>query len=136
MPRSMILFFADDAVIFAESLEVLVMVLETLHEEAKPLVFQVSWIKTKIQVFGVLLGETVQSIHACNGEIDILDSFTYFGSLVYNNGGLGQEVLQCIGVACDVIDSLNIIFCHCWYLCRRTKTQIFKSLVIAVLLYD
>ncbi|KAG0715807.1 Retrovirus-related Pol polyprotein from type-1 retrotransposable element R2 [Chionoecetes opilio] len=31
------LVFADDAVIFAESLEVLVMALEALHEEAKPL---------------------------------------------------------------------------------------------------
>ena len=31
------LVFADDAVIFAQSLEVLVMVLEALHEEAKSL---------------------------------------------------------------------------------------------------
>ena len=30
------LVFADDAVIFAQSLEVLVMALEALHEEAKP----------------------------------------------------------------------------------------------------
>ena len=56
------LVFADDAVIFAESLEILVMALEALHEEAKPLGFQVSWPKTKVQVFGGLLDETVQSI--------------------------------------------------------------------------
>ena len=31
------LVFADNAVIFIESLEVLVMALETLHKEAKPL---------------------------------------------------------------------------------------------------
>ncbi|KAG0712241.1 hypothetical protein GWK47_018914 [Chionoecetes opilio] len=36
------LVFADDAVIFAESLEVLVMALEALHEEAKPLGLKVS----------------------------------------------------------------------------------------------
>ena len=37
------LVFVDDAVIFAESLEVLVMALEALHEEAKPLGLKVSW---------------------------------------------------------------------------------------------
>ena len=37
------LVFADDAVIFVELLEVLVMVLEALHEEAKPLRLHVSW---------------------------------------------------------------------------------------------
>ena len=35
------LVFADDAVIFAESLEILVMALEALHEEAKPLGLQI-----------------------------------------------------------------------------------------------
>ena len=36
-PEITILVFADDAAIFAESLEVLVMALEALHEEVKPL---------------------------------------------------------------------------------------------------
>ena len=47
--------FADDAVIFAESLEVLVSALEAVHEDAKPLGLQVSCIKTKVKVFGDLL---------------------------------------------------------------------------------
>ncbi|KAG0730275.1 hypothetical protein GWK47_028563 [Chionoecetes opilio] len=59
------LVFADDAVIFAKSLNVLVMALEALHEEAKPLGLEVSWFKTKVQVFGGLLDEAVQSVHAC-----------------------------------------------------------------------
>ena len=94
------LVFADDTVIFAESLEVLVMVLEALHEEAKPLGFQVSWPKSKVQVFGVLLDETVQCIHACDEDIDILDSFKYLGSVVHNNCGSRQEVLRWIGPWC------------------------------------
>ncbi|KAG0709984.1 hypothetical protein GWK47_023724 [Chionoecetes opilio] len=36
-----------DGIIFAESLEVLVMALEALHEEAKPLGLKVSWFKTR-----------------------------------------------------------------------------------------
>ncbi|KAG0720918.1 hypothetical protein GWK47_047474 [Chionoecetes opilio] len=48
------LVFADDAIICAESLEVLVMALEALHEEAKPLGLEVSWLKTKVQVLAVI----------------------------------------------------------------------------------
>ena len=63
---------ADNAAIFAESLEVLVMVLEALHKEAKPLGLQVFWAKTKVQVFGDLLDEIVQSIHVCGENIEYL----------------------------------------------------------------
>ena len=49
------------SLIFAELLEVLMMALEALHEETKPLGLQVSWPKTKVQVFRGLLNETVYS---------------------------------------------------------------------------
>ena len=45
------LVFAEDAAIFAMSLELLLMVLEALHEEMKLLRLRVSWAKTKVQVF-------------------------------------------------------------------------------------
>ncbi|KAG0714561.1 Retrovirus-related Pol polyprotein from type-1 retrotransposable element R2 [Chionoecetes opilio] len=129
------LVFADDAVIFAESLEVLVMALEALHEEAKPLGLEVSWLKTKVQVFGDLLDEAVQSVYACGEDIEIFESFTYLGSAVHNDGGSRQEVLRRIGIAHGVMDSLSGSIWRCRYLCRRTKIRIFKSLVIPVLLY-
>ncbi len=86
------LVFADDAVILAESIEVLVMALEVLHEEAKPLGLEVSWTKTKVQAFAGLLDDTVQSVHACAEDIEVLESFTYLGSVVHNNGRSDQEV--------------------------------------------
>ena len=43
--------FADDAVIFAETLDNLLGALEVLNEESEPLGLQVSWVKTKIQAF-------------------------------------------------------------------------------------
>ena len=58
------LVFADDAAISTESVEVLVMALEALHEEVKALGLKVSWAKTKVQNFGRVLGDTVQSVHA------------------------------------------------------------------------
>ncbi|KAG0710420.1 Regulator of nonsense transcripts 3A [Chionoecetes opilio] len=125
--------FVDQKVIFAESLEVLVMTLEALHEEAKPLGLEVSWLKTKVQVFGGLLDETVQSVHVCGEDIEILESFTYLGSAVHNDGGSRQEVLRQIGIAHGVMDSLSKSIWRCRYLCR-TKIRIFKSLVVPVLL--
>ena len=53
------LVFADDAAIFAESLEVQIIALEALHEEVNPLVLKVSWAKTNVQVFGGVLDEIV-----------------------------------------------------------------------------
>ena len=58
------LVYADDAVIFAES----------LHEETKPLGHKVSWFKTKAQVFGGVLDETVQSVHVCGEDIEISEN--------------------------------------------------------------
>ena len=62
------LVFVYDTVIFTESLEVLVMALETLHDEPKPLGFQVSRPKNKVQGFGSLLDETAHSIHNNNNN--------------------------------------------------------------------
>ena len=41
----------------------------------------------------------------------ILDSFTYLGSVVHNNGGSRQEVLRRIGLVHDVMDSLSTSIC-------------------------
>ena len=47
--RGIDLVFADDAIILAETTEVLVKALDSLSEEAKPLLLGVYRIKTKIQ---------------------------------------------------------------------------------------
>ena len=39
------------------------MALEALHEETKPLGLQIFWPKTKVQVFGGLLDETL--VYSC-----------------------------------------------------------------------
>ena len=129
------LVFADDAVIFAETLEVLVLALETLSEEAKPLGLKVSWAKTKIQDFGDLLDGAVQSVQVCGEDVELLESFTYLGSVVHNNGRSDEEVTRRLGLAWGVMDSLNRSIWRCRYLCRRTKLRVFRTLVIPVLLY-
>ena len=60
------------------------MALEAVHEKVKRLRFKVSWDKTKVQLFEGILDETVQSVHACGEDIEILKNFTYLGSVVHN----------------------------------------------------
>ena len=50
-------------------------------------------------MFGGVLDETVQSVHACGKDIEILKNFTYLGSVVHNDGGSSQEVTRQIGLA-------------------------------------
>ncbi len=64
-----------------------------------------------------------------------MESFTYLGSVVHNNGMSDQEVIRRIGLAYGVIYSHNTSIWRCRYLCRRTKLLIFKTLVLPVLLY-
>ena len=76
------------------------MALEALHEVVKPLGLKVSWAKTKVQVFGGVLDETVQYVHVCGEDIEILENFTYLGSVVHNDGS-NQEVVWWIGLGLD-----------------------------------
>ena len=43
--------FADNAVIFVETLDILMGAIEALNVELEPLGLRVSWVKTKIQTF-------------------------------------------------------------------------------------
>ena len=97
------LVFADDAVIFAELLEVLVMALEALHEKATSFA-------TPSFMFGVnWMEQYLQSVNACGEGIEILEEFTYLGYKVNNDGGSSQEVVRWIGLAHGVMDSLNYL---------------------------
>ena len=53
---------ADDAVIFAETLDILLGAFEVLNEESEPLGLQVSWVKIKIQAFNDILDAAVLSV--------------------------------------------------------------------------
>ncbi|XP_070000241.1 uncharacterized protein [Penaeus vannamei] len=63
--------------------------------------------KTKIQVFGDLLGGPARSAHACGEDIEVRESFTYLGSVVHNSGLSDLEVGRRIGLAAEIMNSLD-----------------------------
>ena len=85
--------FADDVAILSKSLETLVVALEAFNNEVKPLGLEVS--KTKVQGFGGILGDPVQSVHACGENIEVTESFIY--------------LVQFTALGCQTRKSVNLL---------------------------
>ncbi|KAG2465817.1 CNG3 protein, partial [Polypterus senegalus] len=114
--------FADDAVIFAESIEALIGELERLSEESECLGLRVPWKKNKIQAFNDLFGKAISSVSACGESVNLVEGSSY-------------EISRWIGRAWGVMRSLERgVWCS-RYLCKRTKAQVFRVLMLPILLY-
>jgi len=63
--------FSDDAVIFEETLDILMGALGVLNEELEPLGLQISWVKTKIQAFIDILDAAILSVPVCGEDVEV-----------------------------------------------------------------
>ena len=108
--------FADDAVIFAETLDILLGVLGVVNEESEPLGLRVSWVKTKIQAFNDILYAAVLSVAVCGEDVEVVERFIFLGSDIHVSAGCESEVNRCLGRAWGVMDSLDHGVWHCLYL--------------------
>jgi len=79
--------FADDVVLFAEMLCVLVLALEVMDREAHPLGLTINWAKTKIQNHGDQVGANQMQYTTVRGnQVEVVESFAYLGSLIHISG--------------------------------------------------
>ena len=86
--------FADDAVILAETLDILIGYLEALNEKSfneEPLGQWVSWVKTKIQAFNDILDTAILSVPVCGEDVEVTERFTYLGSDIHVSTGCEPE---------------------------------------------
>ena len=91
--------FTDDAVLFAESLDIPLGALEVLNGESEPLGLRVSWVKTKIQAFNDILDVIILFVPVCGEDIKVSERFAYLGSDVHVSAGCEPEVNRCLGRA-------------------------------------
>ena len=127
--------FADDIVIFAETLEALVATLDTLSIESRSLGLKVSWINTKIQKFVNFFDENINlpSPVAVQGElVFFVESFEYLGSAIGSGGGSVPEINTILGIASSVVSAFKSFVWRSRYLCKRTKIRLFRALVLLV----
>jgi len=91
--------FADDAAIFAEMLDILLQDLQALNEDSELLGLQVSWVKTKIQAFNVILDAAILSVPVCAEDVEVTERFTYLSSDIHVSVGCEAEVNRCLARA-------------------------------------
>ena len=106
-----------------------------LNEESETLGLQVSWIKTKIQAFNDILDAGILSVPVCGEDVEVTERCTYLGSDIHVSAGCEPEVNRHLGRAWGVMNSLDHGVWRCWYLCRRMKVRVFRSLMLPILLY-
>ena len=75
--------FADDAVIFTDTQDILLGALEVLNEESEPLGFWDSWVKTKIQAFNDILDAAFLSVPVYGEHVEVTERFTSRGSVIF-----------------------------------------------------
>ena len=93
-----------------------------------------TWVETKIQAFNDILDAAVLSVPVCSEDVEVTERFTYLGSYIHVSADCEPEVTRCLGWAWGVMDSLDHGVWRCWYLCGRTKVQVFRYFVLPVLL--
>ena len=121
--------FADDAALLAEMLEITVLALEILDEEARQLGLEVNWNKTKIQS---TIPSQLVSAQVAGNKVVIVKEFIYLDSLTDKNSE--TEALGQIGIARGSFTSLKR---NIWRSCIhiRTKLHLYAVYLIPVLLY-
>ena len=83
--------FSDDAVIFVETLDIILGALEVLNQESELLGLWVSSVKTKILAFNDIFDALILSVPACGENVDVTERFTYFGSDIHVSAGCEPE---------------------------------------------
>ena len=107
-----------------------------LNEESEPLGLWVSWVKNKIQAFNDILDAATLTVTDCGEDVEVTERFTSFGSDIHVSAGCEPEVNRRLGQAWGVMDSLDHgVWCCQYHKLLQTKVQVFRSLVLLVLLY-
>ena len=126
--------YADDIAIIAPSACVLQEALMILQEEANLVGMQISWPETKLMA--ITPNPTSHlPLKICNTEVLFVDSFTYLGSLITNDGSSSRDITSRIAKAASAVYRLSNPLFHKHRISIQTKINMYRALVVSVLLY-
>jgi hypothetical protein len=131
-----LLAYADDVVIFSESVIDLRDKLQTLQQycEEKELTINVE--KTKIMIFKKRINKTLyQTFKLNNSAIEIVDEFQYLGFKLHRNGIMMRELENRISNANFAFANLQSIVPSGKNTSWETKKTLMNSMVNSILLY-
>ena len=132
--KSYIISSTEIIAIFAPSACVLHEALIILQEEANLVVMQISWPKTKLMAITPKPTNHLP-LKICNTEVLFVDSFTYLGSLITNDGSSSRDITSRIAKAASAMYRLSNPLFHKHRISIRTKINMYRALVVSVLIY-
>src|SRR5664279_3304265 len=123
--------FADDVALLSEMLEVVILALIIMEEEARSFGLEINWAKTKIQA--TVDTQPASSLVAqVNGnQVEIVESFTYLGSTIHSSGSSEPEIRRRISIAREC---MKILDRNIWrsQISLDTKLRLYKVYVIPI----
>ena len=90
--------------------------------------------KTKLQSVGSDSGPDLLNVVVDGNPVDLMESFTYLGSIQTSDGCCRSDITRRIGFASSAISSLNNIW-NTKLLSIQTKVPVYQTLVRSILLY-
>jgi len=103
--------FADDVVLLAEMLSVLISALQVMNREASPLGMTINWVKTKLQDLDQDLwtGQTRQHATVVGNQVEVVESFTYLilRCLIHCSGSSEPEIKRRANIVREAMFSLD-----------------------------
>jgi len=125
------LVYADDTILFATSSQSAVESLSSFQNAASVFGMHISWPKTKVQNLGT--DQPLSDVSVDAHHMECVDNFTYLGSVQSSDGYCRPDIRRRIALAASGSSLRNI-----WKnqrLSLTTKTRIYQTLVVSVLLY-
>lgn len=125
--------YADDVVFVDNQTSSLADCLTQFEKEASHLGLHTSWQKTKLQVL-CQEGACVP-MQVCGHDIDIVQEFTYLGSIQDSDGRCSRDIARRIGLASSAMRSMQRLWSQ-RSISLVTKLRIYQTCVLPVLLYS
>ena len=123
--------FADDIALLASKKDDMQTKINKLNQEAETTGLKINTGKTKMLKINTEAG---QRVTLNDREIEEVESFVYLGATVTTEGGAGEDIRRRIGKVWAAFTKLRMIW-ESRALQWRTKLNIYKTNVIAVLMY-
>ena len=95
---------------------------------------QISWPKTKLMAINPNPTSHLP-LKICNTEVLFVDSFTYLGSLITNDGSSSRDITSRIAKAASAMYRLSNPLFRKHRISIQTKINMYRALVVSVLLY-
>ena len=126
--------FADDAALYTHSVTDMDAAAALFVTVATQVALTVSFGKTKCMVISDDPPPT-GCLTLADGDIEIVNEFTYLGSCITNDGQLSVEVSSRLAKASRSFDALRSAVFGNRHISVRTKTHVYSAVVLSTLLY-